>query len=247
MRPLASNWLRTSQWPKLGKLTTARVRDSQHLAQHFAWPLYGLKGARQHHIIEAAVGIVGQVGVGVAVHHRQAVRNGAGHQGHVDLDAASVAALGLEQMVDQHAVAAADVQNASTRLDHVGDQRQIDPHVLGDEADLAHGWWQGQGALPPDPRQGTSPLDPSDWFRCEGGLGETVRLAGSRPAPFAPKPNEWVPRAGPWRGSRGQRPLAFTAPRARRNPPESRRGCGGSPARPAERRRGPCRIRSRRS
>ena len=94
-----------------------------------------LERARQHHIVERAVRVVREVGVGVAVHHRHAVRDRADHLGHVDLDAARVAALGAEQMVDQRAVAAADVQHARTRRDHLGDQPQIDAHVLGDEAD----------------------------------------------------------------------------------------------------------------
>ena len=61
---------------------------------------------------------------------------------HVDLDAARVAALGAEQVLDQRAVSAADVQHARAWRDHLGDQPQIDPHVLGDEADRvvrAHG------------------------------------------------------------------------------------------------------------
>ena len=36
-------------------------------------------------------------------------------------------------MVDQRAVAAPDVEHPSTRRDHAGDHREIDPHVFGEE------------------------------------------------------------------------------------------------------------------
>ena len=39
-----------------------------------------------------------------------------------------------EQLLDQRAVAAADIEHARAGRDHLGDQPQIDPHVLRDEA-----------------------------------------------------------------------------------------------------------------
>jgi hypothetical protein len=47
--------------------------------------------------------------VGIALHDRQAVRDGARDFGHVDLYASGVAASGAEEMFDQRAVAAAYV------------------------------------------------------------------------------------------------------------------------------------------
>ena len=135
IRPVLTSCQRTSQWPKFGKTHHRARGDAQHLAQHDARLLHRLKRARQHHVVECAVRIVREVGVGIAMHHRHAVRHRADHLGHVDLDAARVAAFGARQMIDQHAVAAADVEHARAGRDHLGDQPEIDAHVLGDEAD----------------------------------------------------------------------------------------------------------------
>ena len=91
---------------------------------------------------------------------------------------------------------------------------------------------QGQGgAAPWTPRQGTSPLDPSGGSRREGvagrpgrrrrrGHGGRIRAPRVRAASAAracpPPPSRLEPTNGfqglsPWRGSRGQRPLALRA------------------------------------
>ena len=107
--------------------------DPQHLAQHGTRLFHRLQGARQHDVIECAIRIVREVDIGIAMHYRQASGDRPGDFRHVDLDAAGVAVLGPEQMVDQRAVAAPDVEHPSARRDHAGDHCQIDAHVLGEE------------------------------------------------------------------------------------------------------------------
>ena len=53
-----------------------------------------------------------QIGVGVALHHRQAARHAGIHILLRQFDAASVHALGADQIFQQRAVAAADIQHA---------------------------------------------------------------------------------------------------------------------------------------
>src|ERR1700691_2441502 len=72
------------------------------------------------------VGVGDKLGVGIALHHRQAMGDGALHLLHVDLNAAGVAVFFAEQMVDERAVGAADVEHARTGGDEFGDEREID-------------------------------------------------------------------------------------------------------------------------
>src|SRR4051812_28629152 len=69
------------------------------------------------------------------MHDGQPVRDGPRHLAHVDLDAARVAAAGAEQVLDQGAVAAADVEHARARLDHLRHQLEVEAHVLGEILD----------------------------------------------------------------------------------------------------------------
>src|SRR5579872_5851506 len=66
---------------------------------------------------------------------------------------------------------------------------------------------QDWGTLSPrPPARGQVPWTPQTGF---GGRGRNEVSPTSVLRPLPPKPNGWVPRARPWRGSRGQRPLAF--------------------------------------
>src|SRR4051794_14164646 len=67
------------------------------------------------------------------------MRDSMRHRCHVDLDAPGITTLGTEKMVNQRAVAAANIQHVRSGLNHAGDQREVDSHVLGQEADRVHG------------------------------------------------------------------------------------------------------------
>jgi hypothetical protein len=101
------------------------LADAQKMLQHHTRLFRRLDGLRQDHEIENLAGIFDQVGVGVALHHRQAAR----HAG-IDVllrqfDAAPVDAFCPHQMFQQRAVAAADVQHPRAGRDHVGDGGEI--------------------------------------------------------------------------------------------------------------------------
>jgi hypothetical protein len=77
------------------------------------------------------------------------------------------------------------------------------------------GWEASAGALPPNPRQGPSPWTSTPrkpGVKSEGGqkIAATTALA---PLALNPPLKGLASRDLPWRGSRGQRPLALPSPR----------------------------------
>jgi hypothetical protein len=101
------------------------VGDPQQLVQHVARPARGLQGLGQHRVVEGAVGEVVEVLVGVALHHRQAARHAGGHTRGADLQPPAVDLLFLGQQVQQHALAAADVQHAGAWADEAQDLLEV--------------------------------------------------------------------------------------------------------------------------
>src|SRR3546814_546125 len=77
-------------------------------------------------LVEGILGIVREIGVGVALNRRQAMRDAFVDAVHAELDAAAVDLLELREIREELAVAAADVEHPAVRLDHVGDQLQVD-------------------------------------------------------------------------------------------------------------------------
>ena len=107
------------QWPKFGNDTIARLPDPQHVLQHLARLARRLQGLRQDHVVEGVVGIIGKVGVGVALDHREPLGDAVVDALARNLDAAAVDVLGLGQEFQQLAVAAADVEHPRAGLDHL--------------------------------------------------------------------------------------------------------------------------------
>src|SRR5581483_6760861 len=85
-----------------------------------------LECLRQDHIVEGLVGILGEIGIGIALHHREALRHAGIDARLAELDAAAIDLLEMAEIVQEDAVAATDIENAAVGLDHVGDQLQID-------------------------------------------------------------------------------------------------------------------------
>lgn len=83
------------------------------------------------HIVEGGIGIVAQVGIGVALHHRQAVGDAGVHAGLAELHAARIHALAIHEMGQQRTVAAADIERTRAGLHHVGDELQVDADRRG--------------------------------------------------------------------------------------------------------------------
>ena len=104
--------------------------DPQQIFQHHPRLPRRLQGLRQDHVVEGVVGIVDEVGVGVALHHREPLGDAAVDALARQFDAAAVDAAALEQL-QQVAVAAADVEHFRAALDHLGDQQMIAAIILG--------------------------------------------------------------------------------------------------------------------
>ena len=99
------------QWPKLGNETIALPPDAQHLLDHQPRTVGRLQRLAEDHIIEGVVGIVDEVGVGIALDDRQAARHAFVDALLADLDAAAVDRAGRLEQLEQGAVAAADVEH----------------------------------------------------------------------------------------------------------------------------------------
>src|SRR5437899_1880495 len=98
--------------------------DPQQIFQHHARLPCRLQRLRQDHIVEGVVGIIDEIGVGVALHHRETLGDAAVDTLARQFDAAPVNAPCLQQL-QQITVAAADVEHLRAALDHLCHQEMI--------------------------------------------------------------------------------------------------------------------------
>src|SRR4029078_13555527 len=84
-----------------------------------------LKRLGQDLIVEGKVGVVDEVGVGVALDHRKPLRHAGVHAGLGELDAAPINATFLREKAEQCAIATADVEHARARRHHLGDEQKV--------------------------------------------------------------------------------------------------------------------------
>src|SRR5581483_801180 len=110
-----------------------------------------LQRLRQDNVIERIVWVIGEIGIGVALHHRQPLGDAFVDALARQLDAAAVNAARLKKP-QQFTVAAADVEHARAVLHHCGDQQQVDART----ARTARGFGHGQIVF--EPRQHRQPL-----------------------------------------------------------------------------------------
>ena len=90
-----------------------------------------LQRLRQDHVIEGIVGIIGKVGVGVALNDRQPFGDAIVDAALRYFDAAAVDLARFGEQAQQGAVAAADIEDARARLDHFGDAHKVDARLRG--------------------------------------------------------------------------------------------------------------------
>src|SRR4051812_1865780 len=113
--------------------------DAQHVLKHRPWMARGLQRLRQDDVVESVVGIVREIGVGVALDHREALGNAFVHTLARKLDAASVHGARFAQKPQQLTVTAADIEHLGAVRDHVGDRQQVDARAAGRARRLRHG------------------------------------------------------------------------------------------------------------
>ena len=109
---------------EIGKADEGPRAHSKQFVEHPVGPRGGLQRLAEDGIIEALVGIIAEVAVRIALHHRKALRYAALDTGAIDFDPAHVAAL-VAQGHHQHAVPATDIQHPAVGGDPTGNRCQI--------------------------------------------------------------------------------------------------------------------------
>ena len=115
---------------EIGKADEGPAPGSDQFGEHQIGPLGGLQRLAEHGIIEAVIGIIDQIAVGIALDHAEPACDAGLDQRAVDLDPANVAAP-AQQRRHQRAVAAADIEHAGARLDMRGDDREVGAQMGG--------------------------------------------------------------------------------------------------------------------
>src|SRR5262249_35933692 len=100
--------------------------DAQHVLEHLAGMARSLQRLGKNHVIEGIVGVVDQIGIGVALDHREALGDAFVDALAGSLDAPPVGAAPLREDAQHLAVAATDVEHFGPAFDHVGDEQKID-------------------------------------------------------------------------------------------------------------------------
>ena len=100
--------------------------DAEHLLDDDTRPVGRLQRLAEDDIVEGIVGIVDEIGVGVALDDREAARDAFVDAALADLDAAPVDPARRLEERQELAVAAADVEDARAGLDQLGDDEMVD-------------------------------------------------------------------------------------------------------------------------
>ena len=126
MRPSHSSDSAHPPVREVGEADERLAPDPQQFVEHQVGPLGGLQRLAEDRVVERAVGIIGQVAVGVALDHRQARarRTRSTSAGSISMPRASTPLL-VAQRRHQRAVAAADIEHARARRDVGGDHREV--------------------------------------------------------------------------------------------------------------------------
>ena len=110
---------------EIGEADKGARRDAEQFADDAVGAFGRLQRLRQDGIVERIVGIIGEVAVCVALHHRQPLRHRCLDRRGVDFEPARVDLLSGAQLGHQRAVAAADVERAHACRNCIGDDAQI--------------------------------------------------------------------------------------------------------------------------
>jgi len=80
----------------------------------------------QNGVVERVIRVVIQINVRIALDDGQSPRDAGIHAIALDLDAAAINPLGLNQQIQQRAVTATDVQHARVFRHHLRDEKMVD-------------------------------------------------------------------------------------------------------------------------
>ena len=111
---------------EIGERHDGAPTDAQHLLQHAPGLAGRLQGLRENDIVEGVVGIIGEIRIGVALNHEEALRHAIIHAALRQFDAARVHIARLAQQAQQFAIAAAHIQHPRAALHHLRNQQEID-------------------------------------------------------------------------------------------------------------------------
>ena len=120
---------------EIGEGNDGAAPDAHQLRQHIRRPLHRLQRVRKDHHVECGIGIIGQIGIGIALHDGKATAHGSGHVAGIQFDATAFHALGVAQPGQQLAIAATDIEHARACRHGSGHGSQIRA-----QRDWSHFW-----------------------------------------------------------------------------------------------------------
>ena len=110
---------------EIGEADKGGAPDAQQLVEQPIGPLRGLQGLAEDGDIERAIGIIGQIAVGIALNHRKPARHRAFDFFGINLQPARIDLLFTGEHIHQLAIAAADIEHAHAMRHKAGDLGKI--------------------------------------------------------------------------------------------------------------------------
>ncbi len=114
----------------VGKADHRPFPHPQHLLQDHRRVIQVGQRLAEHHIVEAVIGIIPQPFLQVALAHAEAAAHARQHPGLTQLDTATLDAFLMHQVIQQRAVAAAQVEHRLALRDEIGDDLKVGTKIV---------------------------------------------------------------------------------------------------------------------
>src|SRR5215203_4022381 len=124
--------------PEIRKRNDYVSADAQHVLEHRARMAGRLQRLRKNHVVEGVVGIVGEIGVGVALNNRQTFGDAFVHALAGKFNTAAIDSASLAQQPQEFTISAADIEHLGAMLDHAGNREQVDARAARRARRLRH-------------------------------------------------------------------------------------------------------------
>jgi hypothetical protein len=145
--PTAQQDLQTnSPVPEIWKRHDGVAADAQHVLEHLARLAGSLQGLRQNHVVKGVIGIVDEIGIGIALNYREPLGNAFVDAFARELDPSTVGAAPLGKDSQQFAIAAANIEHPRAAFNHVGNEQQVDPRATLGARGIGHGQIMGRAS-----------------------------------------------------------------------------------------------------